>query len=183
MFKIFKYVCYLLLLWFVVHNLYCIIDGMSHDDTQADIAVILGSKVNEDGTLSPRLEKRLECGLEVFMKKRVKKIIVSGGFGKEGYYEGDKMKEFLVSKGVPDSCIITDNKGNNTLATVNNTIRICDSLNFKSIIVVSQYFHITRTKQLFKKQHMENVSGASPHYFELRDFYALTREFFAYYLN
>lgn len=38
----------------------------------------------------------MECGLQLYEKNRVKKIIVSGGFGKEGFYEGDKMKEYLI---------------------------------------------------------------------------------------
>ncbi|WP_394776006.1 ElyC/SanA/YdcF family protein [Flavobacterium sp.] len=64
---------------------------------KADIAVILGNKVNDDGTLSERLEKRLECGLKLYRDNRIKKILVSGGLGSEGYYEGDKMKEYLIS--------------------------------------------------------------------------------------
>ena len=41
--------------------------------------------------------------------------------------------------------------------------------------------HLTRTKMLFRQQHFEAVSSASPRYFELRDMYSLVREFFAYY--
>ena len=148
-----------------------------------DIALILGNKVNEDGTLSKRLEKRLECGLNLYQNGQVKKIIVSGGLGKEGYYEGDKMKDYLIKNNVPDSLVIIDNFGNNTLATVNNTLKLKESLRFKSIIVVSQYFHLTRTKMLFKKQGFNNISSASPTYFEFRDFYSLLREFVAYYVG
>ncbi|RZK34987.1 MAG: YdcF family protein [Pedobacter sp.] len=110
-------------------------------------------------------------------------MLVSGGLGKEGFYEGDKMKAYLIEHKVPDSVIIVDNFGNNTLATVNNTMRLKDSLNFKSLIVVSQYFHLTRTKMLFRKRHFDNVSSVSPQYFEFRDIYSLLREFVAYYLG
>ncbi|MDR6969593.1 vancomycin permeability regulator SanA [Flavobacterium arsenatis] len=173
----------ILFLWVCGHLIYITIDGLTDKNTQADIAVILGNKVNEDGTLSERLEKRMECGLALYHSGRVKKIIVSGGLGKEGFYEGDKMKEYLIKHNVPDSIIIVDNLGSNTLATVNNTLKLKDSLNFQSIIVVSQYFHLTRTKMLFRKHHFENVSGVSPKYFELRDIYSLLREFVAYYVE
>ncbi len=93
------------------------------------------------------------------------------------------MKEYLIKNIVPDSLVIVDNFGNNTLATVKNTIKLKDSLSFESIIVVSQYFHLTRTKVLFKKQGFKNVSSASPKYFEFRDFYSLLREFIAYYVG
>jgi vancomycin permeability regulator SanA len=169
------------IIWLLAHSVYTVVDGLSNNGKKADIAVILGSKVNEDGTLSERLKKRLECGLDLYINKRVKKIIVSGGLGKEGFYEGDKMKEFLIQNNVPDSLIFVDNYGNNTVATVENTIKLKDSLKYQSLIVVSQYFHLTRTKMLFNKRGFKNVSGASPNYFEIRDLYSILREFVAYY--
>lgn len=179
--KYLKKIVFFFLFWFFVHLIFITIDGLSDDNKIADIAVILGSKVNVDGTLSERLKKRLECGLELYQKGRVKKILVSGGFGKEGFYEAEKMKDFLIKNNVPENEIVVDNFGKNTIATVKNTLKLRDSLSFKSLIVVSQYFHISRTKMLFHKMNFENVSGSSPIYFEFRDIYALTREFFAFY--
>lgn len=171
----------LILLWFVGHIAYSVFDGLADSGKSADIAVILGNKVNEDGTLSERLEKRLECGLDLFRQGRTKRILVSGGLGKEGFYEGDKMRDYLIEKGVPDSAIIVDNFGVNTNATVENTRKLKDSLGLNSIIVVSQYYHLTRTKMLFRKAGMKDVSSCSPQYFEIRDFYSLLREFVAFY--
>jgi vancomycin permeability regulator SanA len=181
--RLLKYLFLIITIWFLGHLIYITIDGLTDNNKKADLAVILGNKVNSDGTLSERLEKRLECGLTLYKNARVKKILVSGGLGKEGFYEGSKMKDYLVNNGVPDSSVIVDNKGNSTIATVENTLKLKDSLNFKSLIVVSQYFHLTRTKMLFKRRHFNEVSSVSPKYFEIRDIYSLTREFFAYYLE
>ena len=167
--------------WFVVHSILISIDGRRDGKKFSDVAVILGNKVNEDGTLSERLRKRLDCGINLYNERRVKKIIVSGGLGKEGFYEGDKMKEYLSANGVPDSLIITDNKGDNTLLTVKNTLLLKDSLHFNSLIIVSQYYHLTRTKMLFRKSGFNEIDGVSPYYYEWRDVYSLFREFFAYY--
>jgi vancomycin permeability regulator SanA len=179
--RIFKLLLILFLIWFIGHTVFITVDGLSDNGKNADVAVILGNKVNQDGTLSERLKKRLECGLGLYQNHRVKKIIVSGGFGKEGFYEGNKMRDFLVANKVPDSLIIVDNFGNNTRATVENTMKLKDSLHFKSIIVVSQYFHVTRTKMLFKKRGFQNVSSVSPNYFEIKDVYSIIREFAGYY--
>ncbi|MBB4805792.1 vancomycin permeability regulator SanA [Chryseobacterium defluvii] len=173
----------LLVIWFVAHSVYSTADGLSDNKQKADIAVILGSKVNEDGTLSKRLEKRLETGIGLYKNHQVKMLLVSGGLGKEGFYEGDKMKEFLISKGIPNSVILVDNYGNNTRATVDNTLKLRDQLKFNSLIVVSQYFHVTRTKKLFKDKGFVNVSSACPDYFEVRDIYSMIREFPAYYMQ
>lgn len=178
---ILKSLLILLLAWSCIHLIYTISDGLQVNNNNADLAVILGNAVNVDGTLSKRLEKRMECGLALYRTGRVKKILVSGGLGKEGHYEGDKMKDYLLKNKVPDSVIIVDNNGNNTLATVKNTLQLKDSFGFESIIIVSQYFHLTRTKMLFRKNNFKNVSGASPRYFEARDLYSLAREFVAYY--
>lgn len=179
--KVLKTICITIFTWFVIHSVYTIYDGLSDNGAQADVAVILGSKVNKDGTLSERLEKRLETGVELYQNHRIKRIIVSGGLGKEGFYEGSKMKEYLIGKNIPDSVIIVDNKGDNTRLTVENTLEIQKKYNFKSLIVVSQYFHVTRTKKLFSNKGFENVSSASPRYFEWRDFYSILREFPAFY--
>lgn len=168
-------------LWIVVHSSYIIIDGITDDGKTADVAVILGNKVNKDGTLSKRLEERLKTGEKLLKEHRVRKILVSGGLGKEGFYEGDKMREYLVENGIPDSLVIVDNLGNTTRATVDNTLNLRKHYAFNSIIVVSQYFHVTRTKKLFRDKGFENVSSVSPDYFEWRDLYAIIREFPAYY--
>jgi vancomycin permeability regulator SanA len=179
--KALKYLSLILAIWFVGHISYITFDGLKDDNKNADIAVILGNKVKEDGTLSERLDARMKCGLQLYKNKRVNKILVSGGFGKEGFFEGTEMKNYLLKNKVLDSCIIVDNKGFNTLATVENTLNLKDSLKFKSVIVVSQFFHVSRTKKLFRDRNFENVSSASPNYFEIRDIYSLFREFFAYY--
>ena len=170
-----------LLIWPAIHLTYTVIDGCSDAGETADAAVVLGSKVNPDGTLSTRLEQRLNCGLQLYRSRRAPKIIVSGGLGREGYCEGDKMKEYLVQHGVPNAAIIIDNHGDNTLATVQNVLRMQDNLKFNKLIIVSQYFHLTRTKKLFRQHHFPAVSSVSPRYVELRNVYAMPREFIAYY--
>lgn len=179
--KILKTIFITIFAWFIIHSVYIISDGLSDNGNKADVAVILGNKVNEDGTLSERLEKRLETGVELYQNHRIKRIIVSGGLGKEGFYEGSKMKEYLIGKNIPDSIIIVDNKGDNTRLTVDNTLEIQKKYGSKSLIVVSQYFHVTRTKKLFRDKGFENVSSVSPRYFEWRDFYSILREFPAFY--
>ena len=171
----------ILIAWFVAHSVFITIDGLHDLHQKADVAIVLGNKVNEDGTLSPRLKARLDKSLELFNQKRIQAVIVSGGLGKEGFWEAEKMKEYLLKNRIPTEEIIVDNLGNDTEKTVKNSIRIMNRLDFKSAISVSQYFHQTRTKKLFKKNGFENIESASPEYFEFRDFYSIFREFFAYY--
>ena len=178
-----KFLLFIGLCWFIIHTIYIAYDGLNDDIHKADVAVVLGTTVHEDGTLSNRLKKRLDCGLALYKNNQIETIIVSGGLGKEGHYEGDAMKNYLIRCGVPNEDIIVDNEGNNTRATVQNVIKLQEKYNFKSITVVSQYFHITRTKMLFRKNTTISIYSASPYYFEFRDVYSLIREFFGYYLQ
>lgn len=73
--KYLKTILILLFLWIISHLTYTVDDGIKDDGHRADIAVILGNTVHEDGTLSTRLGKRLERGLELYKNKRVKQII------------------------------------------------------------------------------------------------------------
>jgi len=170
-----------LVLWFSIHICVTIIDGMNNTPRNADLGVVLGNKVNEDGILSTRLQKRLERASTLYQNGRVKMLFVSGGHGREGFNEGDKMRDFLIKKGIPAAAIITDNQGDNTLKTVQNTAKLKSNYHIESIIVISQYYHITRTKMLFRKNGFDKVFGASPKYFEWRDGYSLIREFVAFY--
>ncbi|MBD0402533.1 YdcF family protein [Flammeovirga sp. EKP202] len=99
--------------------------------------------------------------------------------GKEGHYEAQKMAEYLIQKGIPQQDIIIDDFGNTTWLTAVNFKKLVP--NSKSVVVVSQFSHITRCKLAFKKAGIENVSAVSPNYFEWRDFYSLFREFFGFY--
>ncbi len=178
-----KYILLVPILWFFIHCVYIITDGMNDKGGKAELAVILGNKINEDGSLSERLAARLDQSVKLYMAGRIKKILVSGGLGKEGYWEGSKMKEYLIKNHIPQEAVIVDNHGNNTEMTVKNTIRICDSLHIKKVISISQYYHQTRIKKLFKENHFYTVESSSPGYFEIRDFYSVFREFIAYYFG
>lgn len=90
------------------------------------------------------------------------------------------MKDYILEHDVPESHIIVDNFGNNARLTVKNTLALKHQFKFNSAIFVSQHFHITRTKILFKKQHFP-VYGVSPEYVEFRDLFALPRAFLAFY--
>ena len=167
--------------WIFIHCLMITIDGLSDEILKSDAVVILGNKVNPDGTLSPRLEARMEAGLKLYEDQMVDKVVVSGGLGKEGHYEANKMRDYLVDNGVPEQDIIVDNAGDNTLASARNSKILSKEYHFQTIILVSQFYHISRAKVAFQDVGFIRVLGVHCDYFEARDAYSLFREFFAYY--
>lgn len=168
-------------LWFIAHTIYIVADGLNDEIAVSDAAVVLGNTVAPSGQPSERLKARLEKAVELYERKLVGKIIVSGGFGAEGFEEADVMRSFLVSRNIPENNIILDKDGYNTQKTAVNTKQIMQSQNMRSVIIVSQYFHITRTRLAFQRAGIENIYAAHANYFELRDVYSVLREFTGFY--
>ena len=169
------------LFWFLSHIALTVMDGLVDNLGQCDVGIVLGNKVEQDGTPSKRLQSRLDKAAELYNDNYFNSIIVSGGIGKEGFDEAKVMKEYLVKAGIPADVIIEDNKGIDTYMTAKNAKYIMESNNFQSAMVISQYFHITRTTLAMQKVGINQVYSAHGRLFELRDLYSLTREFFGYY--
>ncbi|MBP7252654.1 MAG: YdcF family protein [Alphaproteobacteria bacterium] len=156
----------------------CVITAIGLADTArtSDVAIVLGSKVNPDGSLSPRLQARLDRALALYQQKLVAHLIVSGGYGKEGHDEALVMKQYLLRQGIPEMALIADQHGDNTEATALNSMAIMQQHGWKSAIVVTQYFHIARSVWALRRVGIENVTSAHANYFETRDIYATLRE-------
>lgn len=167
--------------WFTIHTVVIVIDGLNDELKSADMAVVLGNKVELNGQPSKRLQSRLDKAVELYDEGYFNFIIVSGGLGKEGFDEAKVMKNYLTNQGISDDKIIEDSNGYNTYMTAENSRLVMDELDLKSVMVISQYFHITRTKLAFKKLGFEKVYSAHSGVFEYRDVYSIIREFPAYY--
>lgn len=169
-------------LWFLCHTVAIVCDGV-HDELQpADVAVILGNKVERSGVPCLRLQDRLERGLELYRRGLVVKVIVSGGLGREGFYEAEVMRHYLVERGVPEQDVVVDNDGIDTYHTALNARRIMAERGWRSVVVVSQYFHIPRTRLAFRRAGIADVYAAHARLRLVRyEPYNLTREFVAYY--
>lgn len=171
-----------LFFWFVVHMAVLLVIGFSSYKNKADAIVVLGNKIESGGVPSRRLKDRLNKALELFEAGRGKIIIVSGGKGKEGYWEATAMGRYLWGSGVPIDKIIIDNSGVNTRATAKFVSEYFNKHGYSSAIVVSQYYHIMRCKLALKQEGVSRLSGTAANFNpELRDSYCLFREFIGYY--
>lgn len=173
-----------LLLWICIHVIYISVDGCTPYAGKADVAVILGNQVFADGSLSPWLQGRVDKALDLYKEGRVKKIYASGGISKNpggNYPEGDAMKNYLVNKGVPASAVVADNNGQNTFLTARDFIAWNRQEHYTSAIVVSQFYHITRSKYIMRKLGFRNVYGASSEKYALNDVIGVLREVPAFY--
>ncbi|MFP4163722.1 MAG: YdcF family protein [Chitinispirillaceae bacterium] len=150
--------------------------GLRDDIAYADAGVVLGNTVLPSGVPSDRLKGRLDKSIELYRKGCLGKIIVSGARGKEGYVEAAVMKEYLESKGIDESEIIEDRNGRNTFETARFTSRYCRENKFSSVMVITQFYHIPRSRYALQRFGVENVYKAHADYFEWTDIPSLFRE-------
>lgn len=179
--KFLKIITLFFLTWFGIHTIFIIIDGLNDNPKKADLGVVLGNKVEANGEPSNRLKKRLDKAIELYRKGFFKSLIVSGGIGKEGFAEAGIMRDYLIRNQVPLKAICVDNKGKNTYCTAFNSKKIMEDQGLKSALIITQYYHITRTRLAFSQVGIKKIYSAHAEIFELRDFYSLVREFFGYY--
>ena len=163
---------------FVIATLVLVVAGLRDDIGHADVGLVLGSKVNPDGTPSARLCARLDRTLELYQAGYFPRIIVSGG--RQGANEAAVMRDYLVAHGVPPKNLIVDNTGINTFSSAYDTRQIMRQLKFESVFVVSQYFHIPRARLALERFGIARVYSSHAHFFELRDLYSCPREVAAY---
>ena len=168
--------------WFAVHTAVLLWRGFADDARNADAMVVLGNKVERDGAPSPRLQRRLDCAVRLYREGLAPVVIVSGGRGREGHPEAEVMRETLVEAGIPASAILVDNDGTDTFSTARNTKRIMKAQGLESVIVISSFYHILRTRMVFARFGFEEVSSAhAPLTREWRAVYSVVREFPAFY--
>jgi len=90
------------------------------------------------------------------------------------------MRDYLVAHDIPSDRIITDSDGLTTYASARNTRRMAQQRHFDSVFVVSQYFHIPRSRLTLRRFGFTTVRSAHANYVEARDIYAAPRELLGY---
>jgi len=146
----------------------------------ADLAVVLGNKVEPDGQPSPALQARLDHAVDLYRQGYFKLVLVSGAHGKEGYDEPSVMRRYLEANGVPHDAILEDNDGSNTWKTARNSARILNERHLQSVLIISQYFHLPRCRLAFAKFGIQPIYVSPARYWSIRDLYSVPREVIAY---
>ena len=172
--------CIFIFLVFLVGSIAIAIDGQFDHLHAADLAVVLGSKVNRDGRPSDGLQARLDHAVTLYRQGYCKFILVSGGHGVEGYDEPVVMHRYLEEQGVPGAIIFEDNAGKNTWATAQNTALFLKAHNLKSVLIVSEYFHMPRCRLAFARFGIQPIYWSHAHLWARRNFYSLPREVVGY---
>ena len=168
-------------LLFPVAQMICF--GMTDYRRNADVIVVFGAKVYEDGQLSSILEERVRTGCELYHQGLAPQILFSGGPGIGSVHETEGMRLRAMELGVPDTAIAMDSNGLDTDSTAINTLRMGQSRSWRRILAVSQFFHLPRIKLAFHRQGSEVYTVPAKRIYHFRYLpYFMLREVAAWWL-
>lgn len=154
--------------------------GLTMPDGHADLAVVFGNALTDEGAPTPVLRARLDSAVQCYRSGKCPRLFVSGSIDGPGLDEAAAMRNYLLTHGVPDDCIVTDHVGDNTLATARNAVAFMREHNLSRVVLVTHYYHLPRTAYAFERAGAPQVFGAPAHALTLRDLYSSWREVPAY---
>lgn len=119
----------------------------------ADAAVVFGAAVSPTGEPSLSLADRTRTAAALYRAGMVKYLVLSGGHDPaDPISEPEAMRRLAMELGVPESAIILDESGVNTLATVKRAVGLARERDWRSVLMVSQGWHLARIKLFSERQ-------------------------------
>jgi uncharacterized SAM-binding protein YcdF (DUF218 family) len=107
------------------------------------IAIILGNRVNDDGTITNILKERFEMALGIQKEFNPDYFILSGGSPnkKASISEAEGMYNYLVEKGFNKDKLILEDQSYSTKQNAEFSIPIAEKLGADIVIVCSSLYH------------------------------------------
>lgn len=157
-----------------------------YDDTELptssrDAAIVLGAALWSDQP-SPALKERLEVAIDLYKKKRVQTLILSGGQGDDTISEAEGMKRYLLKHQIPEDALQLENRSTNTRENLINSKFLFKKNNIDTIYIVTHDYHMKRALS-YAKQNGINAFPAVAHstvlftpFWKARECIALAKE-------
>jgi uncharacterized SAM-binding protein YcdF (DUF218 family) len=128
----------------------------------ADVIIIMGA-AEYRGRPSPVLRARIDHALDLYRRKLAPRILTTGGSGGDPVYtEGEVARNYLVRQGVPSEAILVESEGASTWQSTAIAAEMMRRMNLHSAIVVSDGYHIYRTKKMLEFRGLDVYGSPRP---------------------
>ena len=132
------------------------------DARPADVIIVMGA-AEYRGKPSPVLRARIDHALDLYRKKLAPRILTTGGAGGDPVYtEGEVARNYLVRQGVPSEAILVESEGESTWQSTAIAAEMMRRMNLRSAIVVSDGYHIFRTKKMLEFRGLDVYGSPRP---------------------
>jgi len=149
--KLLSRVLLIFLIQFAAVELLLVAYSGASSDVETEYLLILGAGLDGE-IVSLSLYNRLMAGVEYLNKYPDAKVIVSGGQGpNEAITEAEAMRRFLVSRGIDEGRILTEDRSTSTMENFRFSKKVIEEDAGKpvsEITFITNSFHILRSKIL-----------------------------------
>ena len=135
------------------------------DDAQAlgapaaDAIVVLGARVNADGSPGSDLTSRTYHAVDLWLAGYAPHIICTGGFKNEPLSAAAVCRRFAIELGVPADRIFLADGSSNTIEDAASTAQVMADHGWRKAILVSHPLHLYRARWLFRRAGLDVVTS------------------------
>jgi uncharacterized SAM-binding protein YcdF (DUF218 family) len=115
-----------------------------------DVIVVLGAALTPDGEATPALRRRVAHGVRLYHEGAAGVLLLSGGPTRHPLPEAMAMRTLALDGGVPEGCIVVEDKSVRTLHNASYTARIMRQRGWRRALVVTDSFHMPRALLTFR---------------------------------
>ena len=135
----------------------------SQDEAQpADIIIVFGA-AQYNGRPSPVFRARLDHTANLFKRQLAAKIMTTGGHGVDSRFtEAEVGKKYLLRQNISETQIFVEPSSLTTLESIQRFLAFLKTQNLKTVIAVSDGFHLFRIKQIFRDHQVTVFSSPAP---------------------
>jgi uncharacterized SAM-binding protein YcdF (DUF218 family) len=126
------------------------VDTVGNNKLDRCIVLVLGYPTNDDGSLHPLQQMRVETGVSAYRKLECQSLMFSGGAVSSPYIEAETMAAFARQLGVPSRDIIVENRARNTWENIGCSLPYLK--NYGSIVIASDILHAKRARRYLCRQ-------------------------------
>ena len=113
-------------------------------DGPCDAAIVLGAAV-WGANVSPVFRERINHGIDLYRKGRIRKLIFTGGQGNPGEpTESSAARDYALQLGVPVGDILIEEKSHTTYENILYAKQLADAHGLRRVLIVSDPLHMKR---------------------------------------
>ena len=127
-------------------------EGRVDTATPSDALVVLGARVDADGSPSPTLRARVEHAVALYRQGLAPKLVFSGGVGDFGDSEARVSRRLALSLGVPAAACLLEEQSHSTAQNAAFTAMLLQRHSLRTVIVVTDPYHLPRALRLFARE-------------------------------
>jgi uncharacterized SAM-binding protein YcdF (DUF218 family) len=125
-------------------------DRGNRDDSRAADAIVVLGAAQYNGVPSPLFQRRLDHAIQLYRDGIAPILIVTGGKGREldVTTEAEAAEAYAISRGVPKTAILAEDRGTNTLESLRSVGSILHDHGLRSAVLVSNRTHMLRSLRM-----------------------------------